>query len=96
MQGWGFQNGVWGRTRFQRLVIFSHTHTTTGNPNGEAPGFHTANATEVYCKEQGKGEGPPTPNTYFQGQYRVSCHWSLQVHLCRLCECGKIFSQMRI
>lgn len=35
-------------------LLSSATHTTIGKPNCEAPAFHTANATEVCCKEGGR------------------------------------------
>lgn len=64
--------------------------TTTGNPSGRAPGVYAANAAEVCYKEQGEGGRSPTPNTCVQGQHRVSCHWSVQVHLSKLCDFGNI------
>lgn len=58
--------------------MVSHTlYIQQATPMVQPWASHTANATEDYCKEQEKGEGSLTPNTCFQGQHRVSCHWSV-------------------
>lgn len=40
-------------------------------------------------RNRGKRESP-TPNSCFEGQHRVLCHWDVWMHLCRLCDFGNI------
>lgn len=71
-----------------KTCYLQHPYLQQGHPSGRAPS-HTANTAEV-CSEEGvKREGSPTPNTCCWGQHRVSCRWSVQEHLSRLCDFGK-------